>query len=369
MKTTPDGTFMWLELYGDENIAMDIGYYVIETEDGFVISGRTNGPPAIGMDFMIIKTDHDGQIKWKRTYNKTSEDEIRSFIQTGDKGFALLGVSLPNDGTLTSADETMWLLKTDSEGVMQWNRTYSSNFVEYTSMIQSDNGGFVLTSYDGRLLKTDDKGEIQWEKEIGGKPFSMVGEESGGHVIFGSKMDRPWLVKTDQNGDILWNKTYSFDVTGDYIFSPNRSNLLNMIQSSDGGFILTGSSIKVPDDAIIRNSDIWIIKTNNTGDIEWSHQFEVDTLASFRAVMQDEEGDIILVGEKKRYIWLVKVDLPPFAVIESSITEEIEPTISINMNDTSASISGKLDENTPFPGVILVIIVLGAVLVLRRKYR
>lgn len=125
---------MWLELYGDENIAMDLGYFVIETDDRFVISGRTNGPPAIELDFMILKIDHDGQMKWKQTYNRSSESEVRSFIQTADKGFALLGVSLPKDRTLT--DETMWLLKTDSEGNIQWNRTYSQNLVEYTSMIQ-----------------------------------------------------------------------------------------------------------------------------------------------------------------------------------------------------------------------------------------
>lgn len=83
-----------------------------------------------------------------------------------------------------------------------------------------------------------------------------------------------------------------------------------MIRSSDGGFILTGSSIQTPEDAVISDSDLWIVKTNNTGDIEWSHQFQVETFASLRAVIQDGEGDIVLVGEKKRYIWVVKIDLP-----------------------------------------------------------
>ncbi|UCG02792.1 MAG: PQQ-like beta-propeller repeat protein, partial [Candidatus Heimdallarchaeota archaeon] len=297
MRTTPEGSFIWLELYGEDNNAIDLGYFVIETDDGFVISGRTNGPPAIGSDFMIIKTDFDGQLKWKQTYNLSSEGEISSFIQTTDKGFALLGVSLPNNGT--SIDENMWLLKTDSEGNAQWNRTYSQNFIEYTSMIQINDGGFVFTTYDGNLLKIDESGKIEWEKKIGGKLFSMIGD-NGSLVVFGSKLDQPWLVKTDLKGDIQWNKSFSFNITSNYLFSPNRSNLLNLVRLSDSSFVLTGSSIQVPENGIIKGSDLWIAKTNNSGDIEWSHKFRVDSVANFRSVLQNSEGDIILVGDKKR---------------------------------------------------------------------
>ena len=141
-----------------------------------------------------------------------------------------------------------------------------------------------------------------------------------------------------------------------------------MIKSSDGGFILTGSSVQVPQDAIISDSDLWIVKTNSTGDIEWSHQFEVDTFASFRAVMQDNEGDIVLVGEKKRYIWFVKIDLPPFATIESSVTNNLDPTATINLNETTVT-TNQVDENTSFPSVIMVIFVISTAVLFGRRQK
>jgi hypothetical protein len=259
----------------------------------------------------------------------------------------------------------MWLIKTDNEGEIEWDQTYDQNFTDFTSMIQIDDGGFVITSYDGELLKITDKGVLEWEKEFPGNLFSII-DTKDGLTLFGSSFDQPWLVKTDYSGNIEWNKTFAFNITGDFIFSQERSQILNLIQASDGGFFLTGSSIDVPPDGIITNSKLWIVKTNSTGDLEWSHEFDVETFASIRAIIQDSEGDVVLAGEMKRYIWLVKVDLPPFAIIESDITNNPDLTISVNLNDTSSKTT-EIDENTSFPSVFLVSFVVGIVVLIRRR--
>ncbi|MFW9905453.1 MAG: hypothetical protein ACFFFH_14020 [Candidatus Thorarchaeota archaeon] len=364
MKTHPDGAIEWFKIYGDDNIAMDIGYFLVETDDGYVLAGRTNGPPAIGLDFMILHTDFEGRLKWRTVYNKSTEGEIRSFIKTSDNGFALLGISSTND-TKISSNEAMWLIKTDSEGEIEWNQTYDQNFTDFTSMIQIEDDGFIIASYDGELLKITDKGDLQWEKDIPGKLFSIIDTQDG-LTLFGSRLNQPWLVKTDYLGNIVWNKTFAFNITGNYIFSHERSQILNLIQSSDGGFLLTGSSVNVPSDGIIKNSNLWLVKTNRNGDLEWSHEFDIETFASIRAIMQDSEGDIVLVGEMKRYIWIVKVDLPPFATIESSISNNPDLTISIKLNDTSSTTT-EVDENTSFPSVFLVFLVVSTAVLIRRR--
>ncbi|MFX0173113.1 MAG: hypothetical protein ACFE9L_14465 [Candidatus Hodarchaeota archaeon] len=55
MKVGGDGTIEQVDYYGDNAIDMDLGYVAIETEDGFTIAGRTNSPPVIEMDFMLLK--------------------------------------------------------------------------------------------------------------------------------------------------------------------------------------------------------------------------------------------------------------------------------------------------------------------------
>ncbi|MFX0211394.1 MAG: hypothetical protein ACFFDT_35780 [Candidatus Hodarchaeota archaeon] len=364
MKTQPDGSIEWFKFHGEDNIAMDIGYFMVETDDGYIIAGRTNGPPAIGLDFMILKIDFEGRLKWRNFYNKSTEGEVRSFIKTSDNGFALLGVTSGNE-TKISSNEAMWLIKTDSEGEIEWDQTYDQNFTDFTSMIQIEDGGFIITSYDGELLKITDTGALEWEKDFPGNLFSII-DSKDGLTLFGSRFDQPWLVKTDYLGNIEWNKTFAFNITGDFIFSQERSQILNLIQASDGGFLLTGSSVDVPPDGIITDSKLWIVKTNSTGELEWSHEFDVETFASIRGIMQDSEGDVVLVGEMKRFIWLVKVDLHPFAIIESSITNNPDLTISVKINDTSSKTT-EVDENTAFPSIILVSFVVGTVVIFRRR--
>ncbi|MFX0014477.1 MAG: hypothetical protein ACFFB2_09075 [Promethearchaeota archaeon] len=359
MKIASNGMIKEINIYGDDNIAIDSGNIVIETENGWVIAGHTNAPPAVGMDFMLLKIDLEGKQMWKRTYNRSTEGEIRSFIRTADQGFALLGLSSPR--TPIPTDETMWLLKTDNDGVVQWNRTYGQNFTEYTSMIQSEDGGFVFTSYDGYLMKTDMSGEIQWQKEIGGTLFSLTSVEDGGFVLFGSKFNHPWLIKTDSLGIMEWNKTLPFSIEGEYVFSKNRTKILNIISSSDSGFILTGTSVPVPDGGIINNSNVWIAKTDSNGIIEWSHVFEIESFASIQAVIQNNEGDIVLTGENKRYPWIIKIDLPPFAPINPSETVNIAPTISLDIDHPTTTSTNLKSATISFPEIYLILLVVSII--------
>ncbi|MFX0173112.1 MAG: hypothetical protein ACFE9L_14460 [Candidatus Hodarchaeota archaeon] len=269
---------------------------------------------------------------------------MRSFIQTNDKGFALLGLSYPRENP-NSTNKTMWLLKTDNEGNAQWNQTYGPNFIEYTGMIQSDDGGFVFTSYNGDLIKTDAMGEIQWIKKVGGNLDSIIGTKDRGFALIGSRFDQTWFVKTDHLGNVEWNKTFRFNIEGDYIFHHNRSRILNIIQSSDEGFILTGSSIQNQPKGFINDLNLWLVKTNINGDLEWNLEFKEKTFASIQAVIQDKDEDLVLVGEKEHYTRLIKIDLPPFI--------KGDPTV------------GK----TPFPQIAFIFLVMSSIVLFGKKKR
>ena len=117
----------------------------------------------------------------------------------------------------------IYLVKTDSLGNVQWERTYGGTGTECAySISQSLDGGFVIAAYttsygaggyDFYLIKTDNAGNVLWSRTYGGsdneQPRCMAQTADGGYIIAGytvSYVSYGWgiyLVKTDDQGDSL----------------------------------------------------------------------------------------------------------------------------------------------------------------------
>jgi hypothetical protein len=67
----------------------------------------------------LIKTDSFGNLQWNKTYGETGLDEARDLIQTSDGGYALCAVTITQ-----GASVDFWLIKTDEEGDIQWDKKY-----------------------------------------------------------------------------------------------------------------------------------------------------------------------------------------------------------------------------------------------------
>jgi hypothetical protein len=144
---------------------------------------------------------------WSQTYGGTGGEVAYSLVETSDGGFALAGVS---------SSFGVWLVKTDSYGNMQWNKTYGGGTVH--SLIQTSDGGYALageiiffstSAQDFYVVKTDADGNMQWNRTYGGEhtdiAYSLVETSDGGFAIAGHT---GWLVhdflliKTDANGNM-----------------------------------------------------------------------------------------------------------------------------------------------------------------------
>jgi hypothetical protein len=132
------------------------------TDGGFIITGYTRSYGTMsGRNVWLIKTDESGNEQWENTFGGNNDDEGHSVKQTSDGGYIIAGLTNSYGAGL----KDFYLVKTDSLGILQWERTFGgANDDEAYSVLQTNDGGFIAAgvtssfSNGGRdvfLVKTD----------------------------------------------------------------------------------------------------------------------------------------------------------------------------------------------------------------------
>jgi hypothetical protein len=316
---------MWSQIYEIER--HQAAYSLIETSDGgYAIAG---GYSLID-DFWLVKIDEWGNIQWNRTCGGEKDDHATSLVETSDGGYILAGCT----ESFGQGDEDFWLVKTDADGNMQWNRTYGGSDSEKVySMIQTSDGGYALAG-DGLLVKTDAYGNMEWNRTIieeGAHALVLVQTSDGGYALAG----RLWLMKTDAYGNIEWKQTYEETERGH-----NLSH--GLVVTSDGGYAKIGAGMLIKTDAygnmewnqtyegslafsLIATSDGGyafvldnrLIKTDAQGSVEWSEGYEPRNtmeMLQLESVIETSDGGYAMVGNIFSFftgeglIWVARTD-------------------------------------------------------------
>jgi hypothetical protein len=271
IKTDENGFEQWNKTYGDEQInAVGASSCVQQTEDGgYILVGYTFNLKTDSYDAWLIKTDENGNEQWNKTYGGPDIDVCLSVQQTDDLGYILCGYTYSYGAGL----DDVWLIKTDANGNEQWNKTFGGANYDVAYQIQKTaDGGYILGgktasyglgSYDFWLIKTDENGVRQWDETYGGtgseEAKSVQLTNDGGYVLFGGTDSYGvggydfWLVKTDGNGVKQWDKTYGGS-RHDYGFCVKQTN--------DDGYILGGYTSSHWE---YGGNDFWLVKTDANG--------------------------------------------------------------------------------------------------------
>ncbi len=132
---------------------------VWEANDGYVIAGRGsisgNTSIAIGT---LLKTDFNGTVLWSRQYSDF-ETITRALQIQSDGGYILAGDTY----TKGSGGRDMYLVKTNSTGVIIWEKTFgTATDDEYLKSIEvTSDGGYLILGSTGMIIKTDENGNVE----------------------------------------------------------------------------------------------------------------------------------------------------------------------------------------------------------------
>jgi len=295
IKVDSYGNQQWTQSYGGSQD--DAAYSLVQTTDGgYAMAGYTGSFSAGYNDVWLVKTDTNGIMLWSQAYGRSSLDEGRCLIQTNDDGYAIAGFT----DSYGAGGHDVYLVKTDADGNMQWNKTYGGpNDDVAWAIVQTDDGGYTLAGYkdsinsaqgDFWLIKTDADGNMIWNKTYGGAgsdhAYSLVKTPEGGYILagwtdsFGAGSRDSWVVKTDADGNMQWNKTYG---------GPSADWANSIARTSDGEYVLAGAT--APE--VLGNSDLWLVKIDSNGNEEWN--------TTYGKTDDDEEAYSVIQSSDKGY--------------------------------------------------------------------
>lgn len=304
LKTDQNGNEIWSKTYGGLND--DRGYSVSQTDDeGYIITGYTKSYGSGGSDVWLIKTDDDGNEQWNKTYGGISDDSGYSVISSSNPGYIITGYTR-SYGTSNSND--VWVIKTDSNGNEEWNKTFGGINHDYGKSIRNtSDGNYIVTGaidYDVCLLKIDYDGNEVWNKAFSGLNYdsgnSVQQTFDDGYIISCTKdidgaNDYVWLIKTDSLGNMSWDKVYE----------PGKGySGASVYQATDGGYVIgchhyQGSLATL------------LIKTESDGNEEWSKYFNYADTYSFQlllSVVQSSDFGYVFTGYANDSVILTKTD-------------------------------------------------------------
>lgn len=348
IKLNADGVVEWDETIG--GTGSDTALVVRGTSDGgFVVAAWSNSDISAdktedsfaSSDFWIFKIDGLGAIEWQNTIGGTSNDQPWSIEETTDGGYIVGGFSssdISGDKIEDSiGEEDYWVLKLDALGVIEWQNTIGGTARdELRFAVQTMDGGYFIggesrspisgdkteegvgcdpgvpCTIDYWVLKLDENGVIDWQNTIGGEDQDNLADgiqtADGGFLLSGhSNSDATgdktedqiggvfdlWIVKLDAVGEVLWDNTIGGTGSEDLGLSDT-----SISQTTDGGFLLGGfSDSNISGDKTengIGGGDLWILKLNNLGIIEWQNTIGGNTSDFFTTAFQTSDGGFLI---------------------------------------------------------------------------
>ena len=311
----------WDKTYGG-TLREDLNCLLQTADDGFILAGNSyseiSGDKTEDLrgadDFWLVKTNANGLKQWDKRFGGESQDELLSMQQTRDGGYILGGFSTSD----SSGDKSQnawphlgyptydyWLVKIDSEGNKQWDKTLGGTGGDFLRCLQQTfDGGYILggnstsdssgdktQSFRGGagdywIIKVDSLGDKQWDKRYGAsrdEEFrALLQTPDGGFLLAGSSNSTVngeksvpswgnfdyWIVRIDSAGNKLWDNRYG---------GTAYEELHSVAPTTDGGFILGGVSMSGANGDKTEPSwggyDYWMVKIDSAGNKQWDKRF------------------------------------------------------------------------------------------------
>ena len=336
------GNIQWEKCYGGSQI--DGASSVLQTSDGgYIVAGETysndgdvagnHDTTGIFPDFWLIKLDSAGSLKWQKCFGGIYADIAYSLTPTNDGGVVMGGITTSRDGDVNCntgvADSltTAWIIKIDTGGNLEWQQCYNSIWGDegIYSVKRSKDNGFIAAGYavyqagaivnpgdtangssDFLIIKLDSVGNTQWLKVYGGSnaetAYAVQQTNDDGYVVAGYTASDDkyvsgshggvdyWVLKLDSDGRFMWQKCYG---------GSQYDQASCIIQTVDSGYLIGGTTQSNDGQVTgyFGNTDGWLIKTDNLGNMLWEGCFGGSNYDGIASVIPANNNGYMAAGQ------------------------------------------------------------------------
>lgn len=289
-KTDTIGDLLWSKIYDVQSSTRS--WCILADSNSTYLVGGTKAnynPPTFSM--FLMKTNDTGKVLWSKTYGGLLDMVTPSSIIRYHEDYIVSGhVWIPS-----FPGNAAYLLCLDSAGNVKWSKTYMKFGMDAASFVIPIETGFVLggstadSAYQagGFLMQTDTIGNPLWIKSYQGFEFSTMKRISEhGWIICGksgtSQVYGPSILKMDSSFNIEWAKRYQHT---------NIDEFYNLEINRDHGFTIVGETSDVGSSA-----NILLIKTTDTGNVNWSKSIGRAGVDEGRFVIEQMDSSLVIGG-------------------------------------------------------------------------
>ncbi len=336
-KLDPASNIQWKQhLGGTDN---DAARVVLQTVDGGYIVGGSSESYDLDVygnhgnhDYWIVKLIASGTVEWSKCLGGTSFDFCRDLKATPDGGYIIFGNSQSNDGDVSGNQgySDYWLVKTDGSANIQWQKSYGGSGSELASkIILTADGGFLMAGlsesndgdvsgnhgdYDGLLIKINAGGDIEWQKCLGGGNYDEITDviqlDDGSFHMTGTTASNDGDVSGNHGGSDVW--IVKTDISGNILWQHSyggseTDSPFSMAHNYEGGWLI-GSYTNSGDGDVtdsLGDFDYWILNTDSTGNILWQKSYGGSSKDVCYSVVNTADEGFALAGYSESYDGMV----------------------------------------------------------------
>ncbi len=261
------GQIAFLHLYtngGDDNAE---GAAQLE-DSSYVITGSSDSyPGGIGSQAFLLKIDSVGTPIWSKHYGGNELDQGKRVAYQQGFGFFIAG----NTSSIGAGGYDFYLIKTDVNGVMEWEKAYGESGWErlYDAVLTRDTGMFMVgetlsnptNNSDMYIVRTDKNGDTLWTKTMGGlgsdglrgvhRWDDSTFYVSGQTYVDDSSYSKAYIAKFHEDGTLIWSDT----------IGPSGNYFINDVSVSDNDVFCVGYR-NGPD---VNGNDLYFMRHQHDG--------------------------------------------------------------------------------------------------------
>lgn len=287
--------------YCKPSLAFSYDAFIAE-DSSLYITGESRSNSNRMSDLLLLNIDKSGNQKFMYEFGSYDFDYGYSLIQDSLNNVYLLGSKVVGDtiiGDIGTELEDFFLVKTNSEGKVLWEKIYNFSMSDIgLSIVQKNQDTLILigTSYENEqkmvFLKIDSAGnkikEVLFDENVENGTISIIKPIKESLLIAFTSSSGIKLKRIDFNGNELWSRIYN-DEDNYHIITCN-----SIKQTKDFGYIIVG---EIVDFGSGSNENVYLLKLDSNYNVVWGKSYGYKKIETGLDVVQTNDNGFLICGQ------------------------------------------------------------------------